>query len=685
MSDPASSSHQILRTGYLPVRSDRLSIAGSSARLSNVGSQPYSRSRDSNQSDSVWEDAQSNQSLDEIDDTLSLLAAEISSRTYPTTTAVIMEDSPEQEKSVSESILPSLMDCGNSVDSLPADHQSLGHQTTINHSSWPVQPTTNIMVQVKPETEEDSRTVEEKISAMQEVVEQQFKNITTQIMDGQTKQQDMASAADALVESLRETLQTLQLSQAKHESAMVANEAQLKTLLQNNADLVTRNLALEQQTMQQMHSLNRQEENHRNLTQQTATIHQQQFNQQQQMGAHGQATIQMQQELSQMRDNNRRRTEIIPPRPQLPRENNVSHSNNSNPPGAPGNNIRFGPTENDPRSMPSSSTGSTPIPPMESPFQMPTNNECGFTPIPCMGFPNMVVDACPSFTPNTFQNWKREIKLWIAGQPGASTTQLLAKLIHVLPLAVKTEALLYMDQTERQPDERSIATIMNMLDARYGRTDSERACSWLTAFTEFKRESQENYKDFWARFTRCTAKLEALGMPMIDKVVFNRAIHALRLPEGQLPIVLSVLETRPDRFSVAALREVTIRMYETHKPGSDPTEVFTADAQGDNDAQWAYHAADSTQDPNDWNWQWNDGDWNYEEETSEVLLEDGSIMLMRPKKHTKPRNTPGIHEASRRGAVKTFSYIPNRKGKGKSVCLRCGDPSSLEGLPTPIS
>ena len=68
---------------------------------------------------------------------------------------------------------------------------------------------------------------------------------------------------------------------------------------------------------------------------------------------------------------------------------------------------------------------------------------------------------------------------------------------------------------------------------------------------------------------------------------------------------------------------------------------------------------------------------NYDSETAGVMLEDGSIMLMKPKKPTKPRNNPGVREASRRGGVENFSHIPNRKGKGagESVCLRCGDPS----------
>lgn len=98
----------------------------------------------------------------------------------------------------------------------------------------------------------------------------------------------------------------------------------------------------------------------------------------------------------------------------------------------------------------------------------------------------MVVDVCPSFTPATFRNWKREIKLRIAGQTGASVTQLLAKLTHALPLEVKTEALLCMGQTERQPESRPIATIINMLDSRFGRTDSEKTRPWITAFAAFK-------------------------------------------------------------------------------------------------------------------------------------------------------------------------------------------------------
>lgn len=110
-----------------------------------------------------------------------------------------------------------------------------------------------------------------------------------------------------------------------------------------------------------------------------------------------------------------------------------------------------------------------------SPFQVPTNSVQGFAPMPCVGFPNMVVDSRPAFALNTSQNWIRGIKLWIAGHPGASVAQLLAKLIPALPLSVKTEDPIYMERTERNSNGRPIAAIVDMMGARFGRTDSGRA------------------------------------------------------------------------------------------------------------------------------------------------------------------------------------------------------------------
>ena len=149
-------------------------------------------------------------------------------------------------------------------------------------------------------------------------------------------------------------------------------------------------------------------------------------------------------------------------------------------------------------------------------------------------------------------------------------THILARLIAVLPLQCRIEATNYMDPTEKSIQIPSLGPIWAILDNRYGRADAKRSCSWLTAFADFRRESQENYKDFWTRFTRCVAKLQALGMPLDDSVIFNKALASLRIPDGQLPVILSALESRPDPKSTNALREMAIRMYETHKRTDSP-------------------------------------------------------------------------------------------------------------------
>ena len=647
---------------YNPVRNDRLSVGELL---------PYARSRDSNRSGSVWEGAQSAPSgSDDYDDTLTMLAAEIQSRTFPTSTAVIMEDSPEQSRSTSL-VKPA-------EDQMMLDTIHFERSTAIlpQRNSTPADhcPTPGGIAK----QEEDSRVISDRMNVMQAAVDKQFQNIPEQIIDGQTKQSHIVSAADTLVDSLKDALQALQLSQVKHEAIIRSNEAQLAALLKSNAELMAKNADLEQCAKSHRGIMAAQEEKQNYLNQQAASIQQFQMNQQQQIGATGQATWQVQHELSQMREKNRHRPEIPPSQRFTPTVFDSTgpevSSSSTQIPGNDSTNRVFGPRETIPRGPTSHSQTDPDEQTRPNPFRMPSNHERSYAPLPSVGFPNMVVDSCPSFTPNTFQNRKREIKLWIAGQPGATATQLLAKLIHVLPLSVKTESLIYMEQTELCPETRSIAAIMDMLDSRFGRTDSERACAWLTSFTEFKRETQENYKDFWSRFARCVSKLEALGMPTNDKVVFNRAIHALRLPDGQLPIVISALETRPDRFSVGALREITIRMYETHKSGGDSTEVYPVTSNPGNESLNTYHASETGWEENDWADEWESP---LEEDVSEIMLEDGPIMLMKPKKPTKPRNTPGIHEASRRGAVRNFSNIPNRKGKGKakSVRLRCGDPS----------
>ena len=411
--------------------------------------------------------------------------------------------------------------------------------------------------------------IEKHLKAVEDATAYRLKELDTKIGTIQKENQEMAQTANTLVKSLQQALAEMNKSQSQHEQVIVKNDATVKDLIQHSKILWDRNQSLEMNQKKQQEVIEQNIRQSQMIGQQNQALWSGQEASRGKLNTNDELIQQMQRDLAQMREDNRNRPnppiaekkELQPSQAQLQNEDKSARDKESLPPttqhtvSGPGKTSqdlweRYHPPyyTNPPyasypdwsgfqyEQMPGNHTaaGSHLHPGDPKPVGDPgkiTLDSRGFDPLPSHGYPNMMIDSCPGFTPNTFQNWKREVKLWIAGMPGATVTQILAKLIHALPLSVKTDALLYMEPTEKNPETRSVDHIMRLMDQRYGRTDSERACSWLTAFAEFKRETNENYKDFWARFNRCTAKLAALDMPMTQQVIFNRSIQALRLPE----------------------------------------------------------------------------------------------------------------------------------------------------------
>ena len=158
--------------------------------------------------------------------------------------------------------------------------------------------------------------------------------------------------------------------------------------------------------------------------------------------------------------------------------------------------------------------------------------------------------------------------------------QLLAKMIPILPGPAKLDGLEYMGKTELAPHTRAIATLLNDLDERYGETDTEKAWSWITAFTDFSESSTDPYKEFWSRFSLCTTRHGALQMKLSDHAICVKALQALRLPGSRFPIVLSALDAKQNTTNVLDLGDIAIRMYETHRVHADRSDVFAANAEG---------------------------------------------------------------------------------------------------------
>ena len=140
-----------------------------------------------------------------------------------------------------------------------------------------------------------------------------------------------------------------------------------------------------------------------------------------------------------------------------------------------------------------------------------------------------VVDACPAFTPPTYQHWESEVRLWPESYHAETTSQLLEKIISVLPQLSKLYGLAYMEQTGAEIESRTVQALMTLLDERYGKTDIERSWSWLTRIAEFSRSPNENLKDLRVRYLRTTTRLDNLGMSMSEEMMPPQSSTSARI------------------------------------------------------------------------------------------------------------------------------------------------------------
>ena len=158
-----------------------------------------------------------------------------------------------------------------------------------------------------------------------------------------------------------------------------------------------------------------------------------------------------------------------------------------------------------------------------------------------------------------------------------------------------------------------------------------------------------DYKDFWTRYSRRVTRVGARGLGMVEEAVSHRPLQALRLPDGQLPIVLATLETFPVPHSVQALRPLAMKMFETRKTTVDSSEVY----------QTQHDSKEETDELEP-----------ETEEEFEYIGWNGTVYLTRREKNSEPKNYPGSDESARRGPIQNSTGAPNIKRQ--LVCIRRG-------------
>ena len=86
------------------------------------------------------------------------------------------------------------------------------------------------------------------------------------------------------------------------------------------------------------------------------------------------------------------------------------------------------------------------------------------------------------------------------------------------------------------------------------------------------------YGDFRSVFNRAIDKLTSIGLSMNGDMIFHKAPRTILLPDGEFPIVLSALQTSGGSTALKACGELSIRMYGTHRPITDNTDVYAVNS-----------------------------------------------------------------------------------------------------------
>ena len=161
-------------------------------------------------------------------------------------------------------------------------------------------------------------------------------------------------------------------------------------------------------------------------------------------------------------------------------------------------------------------------------------------------------------------------------------------------------------------------------------------------------------------------------------MILTQSTQALKLSEGELPLVLSALETKPSSHIVDSMRDIAIEMFETHRHNPDASEVFQAQFQREN--QSTIGTEDCSQNETE---EWPDDTEGVIERYGEVARE---AYLIKPKRPVKARGTHGSEVSAKKGAENHPRHFPNtaqskgtEKGKRNNDMMEMWRPWPLLG------
>ena len=305
-----------------------------------------------------------------------------------------------------------------------------------------------------------------------EELQQKFRFQDEQLAELSQHQLIMEETANKLATNLTTALEQLANSQGRSEAITKLHAEAIQSAQHQNTAIKDQNQQVEDVTKAHRTLIEMQLKDREGMIQQIKNLFQEQSVR---LGAQESENVIMKERLLLMREENKQRRRLDTETPKIglahrsPVKKEEGSQSSSTVPS-------FGPKEpcNPYAEMFSQSQQDTGNPPHEGKGYGMTPPRGLESPINAQSYhglalSNVMIDDCPAFTPQGYQQWRREVKLWLGAQAGATATQLLSKLIMKLPLAIKMDAMTYMEETELNPQSRNMQRIFDLLDERYGK------------------------------------------------------------------------------------------------------------------------------------------------------------------------------------------------------------------------
>ena len=197
-------------------------------------------------------------------------------------------------------------------------------------------------------------------------------------------------------------------------------------------------------------------------------------------------------------------------------------------------------------------------------------------PAPTTAVVNVHVTDPTMYTPERYELYKKELLCWRDIHHGISDRQLIGMLALKAEGVIKAIMVQYMEATRNQVGYRTLKQVISTMDNELAKTAQETSMAKIGIWSSFARKNEESIRLYWMRWQKLEQSLSKSGITFPDAVSYHRALSGLRMRQPSLGVLLGTLESQKAVNSIAELRRLSIKLFETSFI-ENPEDAVTAE------------------------------------------------------------------------------------------------------------